>query len=131
MNVLGIADISDDGHTDVRKCFGGETLCFTKFSPGAVPGLIFDGHERRELHGKEGEVALAPVATPVADHVDEKRPILFGATCVGFALIPNCAFDGVGNQRRNHTLIKFTWFPRLPWTWLLELLPCFGRFGFF
>src|SRR5439155_16712743 len=111
----------------------------TQFCPIAVAGRGRDFLEgtllisvpRRELHGEEREVALAPIVPPVADQVSKQLPVLPGAVGIGFALIPDGAFDGVGNQRRYHAVVKLGRFPRRPGTtarWLLAFL--FQSFGF-
>ncbi|OPZ08915.1 MAG: hypothetical protein BWZ10_02608 [candidate division BRC1 bacterium ADurb.BinA364] len=59
-----------------------------------------------QLHEEEGEIPLAPGLAPAFDHRREKLAVLDRAACVGFALIPDGAGDGVGLQRRDHRVVQ-------------------------
>ena len=127
MNVLLVTHIRDDGDAHVRQDFHGVILRLAQLRPGTLARLGLDGLERRELNLKEGELALIPIVTPVADHVGEQRPVLISALGVRFALIPDGALDGVGNERRDHAVVKFRRTPGEAGLALGECLPVLLR----
>ena len=59
-----------------------------------------------DLNEQEGELPLVPCAAPAADHGREERLILFGVAAVSFALIPDYALDGIGQERGNHAVVE-------------------------
>ena len=111
MDVHFIADIGDDGHADVREFLRGEPLRFAEFRPIAVAGFGLNFGKRRELHAEKSEVADAPVAPPVGDHVGVEGAVFVRAAGVGFALVPDGAANAEGDDRRDHRVVEFGRFP--------------------
>lgn len=94
VNVVGFTEVDDDGLSGVGKLLG-QGLRFAKFGPIAVARLCFFGLEVGELHPVKGEIALLGFFAPELDHEGKEVAVFLGATGVGFALIPDDAFDAV------------------------------------
>src|SRR5262245_42354213 len=105
MNVLGIANIGDDCHADIRKALGCMELSLAQLSPLGTIGIIV-GIEGRELHTQEWEFTLAPTSTPVFNHGGKEGAIFKAFAAVTFALVPNHAAKCIRDQWMNHAVVK-------------------------
>ena len=95
MDVIGFADVDDDGLTAIGNSRLGERLGLAQFRPRAFSWLGFFGHEVGELHPIKREVTLFPEVPPMRNHEREKRPVFMGASGIGFPLIPDDAAEAV------------------------------------
>ena len=107
VDVPGLADVIEYGHAGVLEAEGSSLLV-----NDGCPGVLIQGFgnlcpEGCQLDEVEGEVALSPVLAPAGDHGLEVLGVLSGIVAgVGFSLIPNGAFDGVGHDGVNHAVEK-------------------------
>ena len=121
MDIVLLADVGDHRNPYFRQNFRSVDLRFAQLRPGA--GLTKLGYKRSQLHFQKWKIPFAPIMPPIFDHINEQPSILFGATGVGFALVPNRAFDRERNHRRDHAVIKFGGFPNLPRGGIGEVFP--------
>src|SRR4030043_95366 len=101
MDIIPFAYISGDNHRSVGDGEGFE-LSLAKFCPAAFGGLVFGFHKGGKLNIQEGEIALIPFLSPVGYQSGKKFMILRRISAgIGFTLIPDCALDGVIEERGN------------------------------
>ncbi len=106
VDVIGFAEVDDDGLAAVFDGVLGFGLAFAEFGPGAVGWGGDFRFEVGELDPVEGEVALFPFFAPVFDHEGEEVGVFGGAVGIGLALIPDGAFDAVADEGEEDTVVK-------------------------
>src|SRR5690606_40844142 len=99
------ADVDGDGLAGVGHGEG-LGLGFAQFGP--VPaGVVFAGVvEVWELDPVEGEVALGELFAPAGDEGGEAHGVAAGVGGVGFALIPDDAAQGTGDEGGDHAVVE-------------------------
>ena len=102
VNVLGVPHIHDDRHACIAH---GERLqlCFAQKGAGIL--LI---PARGDLHIKEREVTLSPLAPPFPDHGGEESGILLCPAHVTLALVPDHPPDSEGDQRADLGIVEYS-----------------------
>src|SRR5690606_35000524 len=105
VKVFGFADVDGDGLAGVGHGEG-LGLGFAQFGP--VPaGVVFAGVvEVGELDPVEGEVALGELFAPAGDEGGEAHGVAAGVGGVGFALIPDDAAQGTGDEGGDHAVVE-------------------------
>jgi len=98
MNVLGFAEVRDDGLPGIGQ-LQGHRLRLLKFRPGTVHRLGLLSLKISELDPEEREIALAPFLAPLGDHQREEFAIVVGPPGIALTLIPDRALHGVADDR--------------------------------
>lgn len=102
VDIFGVADVHGDDHSGVGEGEGLE-LSLAEEGGGVGIGAVVVGSD---LDVVEGEVALVPLGTPVGDEVREEGAVLLGALDVRFALIPDDAAEGEGDEGVDHGIVE-------------------------
>lgn len=104
VDVVCFADVGDDGHAGVFDVERFE-LCFAEFGPAVAAGGVFGGFaEVSELDPVEGEVGIEEFA-PAVDECFFLEVVGVSFVAVGFALVPDAAAHGVGDERVDHCVV--------------------------
>lgn len=106
VDVIGFAEVDDDGLAAVFDDLLGFGLAFAEFGPGAIGGFGGLRFEVGELNPVEREIALFPFLAPVFDHEGEEVGVFGSAIGVGLALIPDGAFDAVADEGEEDTVVE-------------------------
>ncbi len=105
MNVLGCADIVENGHPGAGKAQG-ETLCVLQFCPGTqLPRPRCGGLEVRQLREVKGYF-FRPAFAPVRDQQWKKCLILLGPPRIRLSLIPDGPPYSVASPRVDHSIVN-------------------------
>ncbi len=107
VDVVLLADVVGDDEAAAGEGEGGEVLGFLELHPGVVLAGLGGGglavSVAGELDDVEGKLAV-PAGAPVVDHGGEELLVLEGAALIGLALVPDGAFDGVGDEGGDHAV---------------------------
>ena len=106
MNIALIAYVGRDDERCLGHVLAHVELRVANFRPDAIRRLLNDGLIRRDLHDQERKIALPERVSPILDHRRKQFAILKGAGRVRLTLIPNCARDRIGSQRRDHRVVE-------------------------
>ena len=102
MDVGQVADVEGDGHAGVGD---GEALGLPHPDLGQLGGLVAIA-VRRQLHEVEREVPLAPEVAPAPDQGLLLLEVELAVHAVGFALVPDGAADGEGDEGVDHAVVE-------------------------
>jgi len=102
MHIVPLADVERHGHASICD-IEAPALAISNEAP-----VFWRRIEARDLDKQEGKIALTPLLSPIGDERGEEFRVEAGAVerTVGLPLIPKETLDGIGRERRDHTVIE-------------------------
>ena len=103
MNIAQGGDIGGNGHAGMRNLQGFQ-LCLPNSRQARI--VVTTITEGSQLHIIEGQFGIVPNAAPTGDECLHLFMIQHSFTIVALALVPECTFDRVRQERVNHSIIQ-------------------------